>query len=209
MKTAMDLIEAEYPLTLRAVVPGICKRAYGVVDALAKENLLLQSPGVQLGHLRAWAVEFALQQAIDAGEFRVAGYEWVAYEKNTGHFLRVHTEGAVLTTSQLVDPMRRPRRASHRQNASFNNQQCLPGFEPEQAAGNPHLILIHGYQNLNFIHFAMPNPDEADVPWLGMSRNLLSEMYLVTNELAPVEAQNVEAVLSIKDALKGKVSNDG
>ena len=208
---ADELIESEIPLQTRIILPKIFQRAYQAADQLVSENKILQCPSAQVGHLRTWASDYALAQAIESGELPVEDYSWEWYVKPTGQYLQIYTKKAVLTVNQLQDVSKRPRDAKFRENASYNNQPYLfPELEPpKKAVGKAHLIIAHGYHALAFIHIGMPSPDDAGFPWLGLTKNILDEIYVVSNDTAPVEAEDIKPVLTIKESIKKKISKYG
>jgi hypothetical protein len=193
------------------LLPRILQRAYQAADLLVTENKILRCPSAQIGHIRAWAADTALEDAIKSGEFPVEGYEWEWYVRPTGQFLQIYTKKALLTVNQLADISIRPRDAKFRENAGYQNQCFLfPELEvPKKSAGRPHLILAHGYQSLSFIHIGMPNPEDNGVAWLGITKNVLDEIHIVSSDTAPIEAQDIEPVVTIKEAIKEKIAKNG
>ena len=208
MADATQFINEEVPPQYRAFLPKTHQQAYDAVDQWLQENKWLSVPTVQPGHLRAWAVDFALVQLIEAGGWPVQKYEWASFTRPTGKYLKIFTKNAVLTISQLADPDAQPRSAVFRQNAAFNNQPFLfPEFAPEISEDLPHLIITHGYQQLNFIRIGMPHPEDKTA-WLGSTPNILDELREVSSELAPPEAVDIEPVLTIKSELKKRAEGN-
>ncbi len=209
MADATQFINEEVPPQQRALLPKSHQQAYDAVDEWIQENKWLRIPTVQPGHLRAWAVDFALIQLIEFGAWPVRKYEWADFTRPTGKYLKIFTANAVLTVSQLADLTAQPRTAVFRQNASFNNQTFLfPEFAPEISDELPHLILTHGHQQLNFITIAMPHPEDKNA-WLASTPNLLNELREVSSELAPPEAVDVQPMLTIKSELTKRLkAND-
>lgn len=209
MADASKFIDAEITPATRAMFPKACRQAYDAVDQWVQENKWLTIPTVQKGHLRAWAVDFALTQLMESGVWPVRRYEWADFTRPTGKYLKIFTTNAILTVSQLADASSQPRRAVFRQNAAFNNQPFLfAEFAPEMPEDIPHLILSHGYQELAFIQVGMPHPEDKN-SWLASTPNILSEIHDASSDLAPPEAIGVEPVLKIKQQLaKRLAAND-
>jgi hypothetical protein len=206
MADAKQFIYNEIAPKTRTLFPRICRQAYNAVDLWVQENEWLQIPTVQKGHLRAWALDYALIQAINSGSWPTRKYEWCDFTRPTGKYLKIFTPNGVLTVSQLPDPKSQPRHAVFRENAAFRNQPFLfPEFAPDVTEDLPHLILTHGYQDLTFIQIGMPHPDDNG-GWLATTPNLLDEIHETASDLAPAEAVGIEPVLKIKEQLAKRIA---
>lgn len=67
----------------------------------------------------------------------------------------------VITVSQISDPTKQPRNVVFRQSRRLNNQPFFAFAEiaaENDIVGEPHLLLTHGYQGLNFAHLCVPDP---------------------------------------------------
>jgi hypothetical protein len=207
---ADDFINEELPASDRALFPKQFAAAYKAASDLIKSTPFLKCPPVQMaaGHITAWAVDFAISQLIESGQWKVEHYEWPHFKNRTGQYLRIQTKKSVLTINQLADTSEQPRKAVFRTNAAYDNQLFLMPPEVPSIAGKPHILLIHGYKDLRFIHAAMPNPEKAPA-WLGMTRNLLDEIRVVGADLVPSEGPEEAATLTIKEALKKRIKDHG
>ena len=213
MKDADLFIDEEVPQVDRMLFPKTFKSAYDAVDELVADTPFLQCPTAALarGHLKAWAVDFGVSQLIESGQWKVEGYDWGWFGGNTGRYLRVFTKSSVLTVSQLADKFHQPRDADFRSNGAFDPQTplfLLPGEKDFVSRKRPHLLLIHGYHKLEFIHVAMPNPDKSPV-WFGITNNLLFEIHTVSSGLAPAEGPSEAPVPTIKEQLKKHIRDNG
>lgn len=212
MKTGDVFIEQEVPLPDRALFPQAFGAAYRAVEELISDTPFLQCPPAQLakGHLVAWAVDFAVCQLIESGRWKVEGFEWDWFTKPTGKYLKIFTKRAILTVNQLVDTSCQPRPADFRENDGYDPQAKLALYPDEKdltSIRRPHLLLIHGYHKLDFIHVAMPNPEKQPV-WLGLSRNILDDLHDINSQVAPPEGPIVAPSISIKEQLKKTIRDD-
>jgi hypothetical protein len=215
MRPGDTFIEDEIPALQRSAFPKALSAAYSAVDDLIGETRFLQCPPAKLarGHLIAWAVDFAVSQLIESGQWQVEGYDWPWFNKPTGKYLRVFTKHATLSLSQLPDTSKQPRHAEFRANAMYDEQMpllLLPGEKELSTADRQRLLLVHGYHKLDFIHFVMPNPEKKPA-WLGASPNVLEEIHIVNSDLTPVEGPDRVAAptLKIKEELKKQIHDHG
>jgi len=215
MRPGDIFIEEEVSAIQRTVFPQALSSAYAAVDDLVRETPFLQCPPVKIagGHLVAWAVDFAVSQLIESGQWQVEGYEWAWFNKPTGKYLRVFTKRAVLSVSQLPDTSKQPRHAEFRSNSKFDEQIplfLLPGEKELSTMDRQHLLLVHGYHKLEFIHFVMPNPEKKPA-WLGASPNVLMEIHIAGPNLTPAEGPERSATptIKIKEELKKQIHDNG
>jgi hypothetical protein len=207
-------IEEEIPPVQRAIFPKALTNAYKAVRDLIKETPFLQCPPAEYachGHLITWAVDFAVHQLIENGQWQCEGYDWPYFSKPTGRYLRIFTKRAVISVSQLCDSTQQPRYADFRSNARFDQQMTLfllPGEKELSASDRQRLLLVHGHRQLNFIHFVMPNP-EKNPAWLGCSPNILKEIHDVSTNLVPAEGPKEIDAPTIKEQLKKRLRDHG
>jgi hypothetical protein len=172
---AKEFIEEQLPVTYQDMLPSTFRGAYATVKALADKTDFLKTPTATFarGHLVAWAAEFQVFRLIRDGIWPF-DCEWVHYVKPTGLYLRVDKGGAFVTVSQLIDMREGPRFAKHRANAGLANYPLLPfeSFAREAEANDrKHLVIGHGYQDLNFIVIGAPKPKSKF--WIDRTENLL------------------------------------
>lgn len=212
MNDAEKFIEQEIPLTYRCALPRALKTAYDAVELTIGETPFLQVPTARMvarGYLLSFAVDYALQGLMDKGEWPFK-YEYDFFARPTGKHLKILTPNAVVTVSQLQHGDLQPRSAEFRRNYSLSNQ-TLFGFEAEELErtigtnGQKHLILGHGYQELDFIQIGVPNPD--GVGYLARTRNILTEIHDATPDVAPVEQVEAGEVVTLKEKLQRKLAN--
>lgn len=212
MKTGDDYIEQEVPLLDRVIFPQVAAAAYKAVEDLVSETPFLQCPPAVLarGHLNAWAMDFGFSQLIESGRWKVEGYDWAWFNRPTGKYLRIFTKKSIMTISQLPDTSHQPRQADFRENDGYDPQAKLALFPDEKdltSIKRPHLLLVHGYHKLDFIHVAMPNPNKQPV-WLGLSKNILEEMHEIDTLLMPTEGPAVAPTITIKEHLKKEIRDN-
>jgi hypothetical protein len=215
MRPGDIFIEEEVTVIERSLFPKALSAAYAAVDDLISETPFLQCPPVKLakGHLVTWAVDFAVSQLIEAGQWQVEGYEWAWFKKPTGRYLRVFTKRAILSVSQLPDTSQQPRHAEFRVNAGFDEQIplfLLPGERELTTSDRQRLLLVHGYHKLEFLHVVMPNPEKKPA-WLGASPNVMTEIHVSNSNVTPEEGPERIAAptLKIKEELKKQAHDHG
>jgi hypothetical protein len=205
----MDPVSAEQflldqvPLSQRALFAPALKTAYLAVEKLAKDEPALQVPSAQIGHIRAWAADLAVERLIKSGAFR-ADCRWQSFYRPTGKYLKVMLPEATLSVSQVVRAERCPRTAMFRHNAILNNEPFLPleEFDDERRiTGLPHVLLVHGHTDLNFIHLGVPRVHG----WKGyiyQTPNLVRMPHEVPQEGPPTEDTEADPVMALKEELK-------
>ena len=134
------------------------------------------------------AASFELQQLVRSGDLPFDG-RWECHARPTGQHFVLYTRRAKLTTSQLADPSKKPRRAEFRENYAEDNATYLfPELMPQRDdTGKRLLHILHGYQGLSFIHLAYPHPEENR--HIYRSQNLLKLPHEISRDpdLAPPE----------------------
>jgi hypothetical protein len=83
--------------------------------------------------------------------------------------------------------------------------------EEERVRGLPHLLLVHGYHQLDFIRIGMPSPHAADFGYIYQTPNLLLEPQIVDDQLPPPEGTDaqVEVELLKEELRKWRRDNEG
>ncbi|MDB5700633.1 MAG: hypothetical protein JWL66_832 [Sphingomonadales bacterium] len=161
-----QFIDDQIPLEYRGRIATTLQTAYQTARRVWEEESWLQTPSAeyQHGRLVALAVDFGLVRLIETGVLPF-DYSWEFFAKPTGKYLAIRPSHSVLTVSQIADPVQQPRNVIFRENRRLNNQPFfdLAEFADEiTISGEPHLILTHGYQNLNFAHLSVPDPVHAN-----------------------------------------------
>lgn len=151
--------------TLWPKLSTLLRTAYSAADDLVKDNPILHVKSAEdnKGRLISWAVDFAVERAIETGAIH-CDYRWLPFDKPTGRYLEMRFAHSRLTISQVADPDRQPRNVVFRENARLSNGQGVLHFsenvfeDEEEVAGLPHILFLHGHQSLRFAHLAVPSP---------------------------------------------------
>lgn len=202
MVEAKAFLDDQLPRKYRALLPQALRNAYAAVEAFAKDEAILQveSARINRGHVRAWAADAAIERLLKSGQWPF-DYRWASYQRPTGKWLRIHLGASTLSVSQVTHEKSIPREAVFRTNNVVNNMPFLAlddSFkEEERVRGLPHLILVHGYQELDFIRIGMPNPRAADFGYIYQTPNLLFEPQVVDDGLPPAEAPDAQAEVEL------------
>jgi hypothetical protein len=199
---ARAFVEDQLPPHIRAELSPALNSAYASVEALKSDTPILNIPSAQLGHLRAWATDWAVKRLIDAGKWPF-DYDWQPYKNDTGQWLRVRLTHSLLSVSQVADPIYPPRDAEFRNNGALNNEPffALPEFvEEERVNGLPHLLLLHGYQELTHIHIGVPRPRSRG--FIYRTPNIISEPYAANDDRPKEEATDAEAIVELKEEIR-------
>lgn len=187
----------------RSLIPTTLRQAYAAAEKVAKENPILDviSAQDQRGRVRSWAVDLAFEKLIKTGQWPF-DYAWAWFNKPTGRYLRIRTEAATLSISLVDDPSKPPRHVKFRQNNAFGNMQTLfPEInESLKIEGLPGFVLAHGHKEPEFAHLGMTHPKKRE--WLYRTANLMKTPHAIEDDLPPVEAEDEEAILSLKQEIE-------
>lgn len=187
----------------RAMIPTTLKQAYRAADELISGSPILDvtSAQDQRGRVRAWAVDLAFEKLIRTGNWPF-DYTWAWYAKPTGRYLRIRTEAATVTMSLVDLPKKPPRHVVFRQNnALANGPSLFPELEDKaEIQGIPGFVLAYGHKSLDFAHLGMSHPKKRK--WLYRTPNLMQTPHAVEDDLPPVEAEDEEAILSLKQEIE-------
>lgn len=194
---AEQFVDAEVPRTLRHYFPSALRRAYGAADITIERDPYLATPGgkYQRGDLIMLAASFEFEQLIKSNSLPSFDGTWEFFARPTGKHFVMLTPRARITTSQIVDPSKRPRRAVFRTNYAELNDRFL--FDDMNAAADRArekaekdrerrlLHVLHGYQALEFAYITYPHPEQNR--HLYRSDNLMKMPHEVTTDLPPAE----------------------
>lgn len=193
IESYQSFVDEEFPSSLQALLPEALKRAYMQADQLMVDTSFLSNEGGKncKGHLIQCSVDFQLIRLIESGKLPF-DYKWDFHAKPTGKHLKILPKNTVITVSQLQQVSQFPRHASFRNNQRLNNISLqMPLFANEieddlsSVRGRPHLILGHGYQNLNFACIYVPHSHKKHWNW--RTANLLNLPHAVSSDLPPIE----------------------
>ena len=186
----------------QAMLPPTIRTAYKAADDLAKDQPILEVPSAvdNRGRVVAWAVDVAVERLIKTGQWPF-DYHWVHFAKPTGRYLQIRFGAATMSVSQVERPKKPPRHAVFRGNAAMMNYKFLfPEMEERRRIdGFPAFVLIHGHQELNFIHIGMSYPRRRK--WLYRTPNLLLTPHAIESTEPPIEARDEEAIISLKEEI--------
>lgn len=204
---AKSFLEHQLPEKYLSMLPQAVENAYSAVEALANDEPILkvESARINRGHVRAWAVDLAVERLVKSGKWPF-DCGWTNYGRPTGKWLRVRLEASTMSISQVQNRRQIPRRALFRTNNVLNNMPFLDidGFKEEQEIrGLPHFLMSHGYQGLEFVHIGLPYPMGSNAKgYIYQTPNLLKRVRVIQSDLPPVEGQDAEAVVELLEELK-------
>lgn len=206
----MDTVSAErfvrdqVPAPYQSLFPTILRTAYAAADSLAREQPILQVASAvdNWGRLRQWAVDLAVERSIKTGQWPV-DYRWASFAQPTGRYLEVRLSHSTLSISQVADAAKQPRNVVFRRNSRLTNEPFLdlPEFDEERRVrGLPGLLLVHGHQELNFVHLAVLHAlHHRD--YIFRTPNLMERAHVVSSGppgAPPPEDTDFEAQMTLK-----------
>ena len=71
--------------------------------------------------------------------------------------------------------------------------------------GLPHFLLVHGHQQLNFAHLAVPHSMHHGRSISYRTPNLLKMLHEVPDETPPIEETDFNAVMQLKDEIEKRL----
>lgn len=193
----------QVPLVHRTKIPTTLKTAYAAAKAVIDAEPILQVPSARdnAGRIIQWAVDLGFQRLVETGGWPYTA-RWRTFALPTGRYLEILTPYSVITISQSADPKKQPRDVVFRNNKRLNNQgrfkEILGDVEP--AFGLPHILLLHGYQQLNFAHLAIPHENKRK-GFHARTTNLMLLPHEITSSEPEMEQTDIEAVMTLKDEI--------
>lgn len=189
-------LDDQFPTELRPLIPSTLKTAYRAAADLIADNPLLESAvrRGESGRIIAWSVDAAFSRLVETGALPF-DKSWEYFERPTGRYLALRASHSIITISQVADPVKQPRNVLFRQNKRLANEPFLdlPGFEDDHVlAGEPHILLTHGHQNLNFAHLCIPDPVHGR-DYRYRTANLMGVPHVVEPEGPPLEDTDFDA----------------
>ena len=193
---AEQFIDAEVPQARRHLIPSALRRAYAAADVTIEREPYLGTQGAryQRGDLIMLAASFEFEQLVKSQSLPFDG-AWEFFARPTGKHFVMRTPRSIITTSQVPDPRKRPRRATFRTNYAelninflFDDMNAALEREREMAKkeGERRLLhILHGYQNLEFACIAYPHPERNR--HIYRTPNLLSIPHEIGSRLPPAE----------------------
>jgi hypothetical protein len=195
----------QVPMALRSMIPATLKTAYDAAAVLIQAEPVLNVPSAQdnRGRIVQWAVDHGFEKLVQSGRWPF-DYRWRPFEKPTGRYLEIAPSHSVITISQVADPKVQPRDMRFRENKRLNNQGWLTGLpnprDEGATVGLPHILLVHGCQDLNFAQLGIPNEHHRQ-GYRYRTANLMLMPHEVTPPEPPVEQTDHDAVMTLKEEI--------
>ncbi|MGP3698789.1 hypothetical protein [Rhodobacter sp. NSM] len=166
----------------------LLRTAYAAADELVRDIPILQVKSAQdnKGRIISWAVDFALERAVEMGTIPCE-CRWRPFDEPTGRYLELRFAHSRLTISQVANPSRQPRNVGFRENARLGNGQWAFDFsgevieKEEEVIDLPHILFLHGHQSLQFAYLAVPS-HISKCSFLWRSQNLMHLPHEVPQE---------------------------
>lgn len=214
---AGEFVDEEWPLAHRHLIPSALRRAYAATDEMIEREPRLQTPGgrYQRGDLINLATSYELEKLVKTGKLPFDG-EWSFFAKPTGKYYVIITPRSRITTSQVENPQKRPRRAVHRTNyAELNEQSLFDSINDEitqkleEAKRDQErrlLHILHGYQVLQFAHITYPHPEKNR--HIYRTGNLLGLPHEVSSDLSPQEGPATSPDPEVVESIERRLRDD-
>jgi len=207
-------LEDQFPSRFRHLIPSTLKSAYRAAADLIADNpiLAMADERRERGRIISWAVDLGFNRLVETGALPFdKSWEW--YERPTGRYLALRPSHSVITISQIADPTKQPRNVRFRQTARVSNEPFLdlPEFDSENdISGEPHILITHGHQDLNFSHLCIPDPDHRK-GYRFRSENLLYLPHEIVFEGPPAEDTDIDldAVATLKEDIERARRDNG
>jgi len=199
---AEAFLRDQIPLASRAVVPTTLKAAYTAASRSIAADPIFDVPSAQDGRGRIiqWAVDKAFEKLVTSGQW-AQGCEWRSFKRPTGRYLEIHFSHSKLTISQVANPAVQPRSVGFRANLRLSNRLSLfPELETGNTEGMPHILLMHGHQNLEFAHLAIPSANNI-FSFQHRTSNLLNMAHITPQEEIPMEQTDFDVVMELKEEI--------
>lgn len=201
--TAEEFVNEEVPQAVRRLFPSALRRAYAGADELIERSAPFQTPGgrYQRGDLVMLFASYELELLVKAGSIPFDG-EWEYFARPTGKHFVMLTRHARITTSQVDDPKKKPRRAVFRANyGEMNETSMFPDMNVAVEPDDRRLLhLLHGYQSLDFAYLTYPHPERNRHVY--RTGNLMRLPHEITTDLpaaeGPAESPSPEAVENVE-----------
>ena len=211
MSLASAFLRDQIPMRDRALIPTTLQNAYKAAEMVRKDQPILNVASARdnWGRLTQWAVDLGFQKLVESGRFGNS-CRWRQFERPTGRYLEVAFSHSVLTISQVENPRRQPREARFRRNKALASQITMREIiQDEEVTQTPHILLLHGYQDLNFAYLAIPDPDHRR-GYQYRTANLCLMPHEISSapDEAPVEQTDIDLVMSIKEEID-RMRRDG
>jgi hypothetical protein len=199
---------------LRSLIPSTLKTCYEAAAILIANETILNVTSAQdnRGRIIQWAVDQGFERLCQSGKWPF-DFRWRFFERPTGRYLEILPSHSVVTISQVSDPANQPRDVLFRANKRLNGQAWLRGLpkpdDEKPTGGAPHVLLVHGHQELNFAHLGIPKGEQQS-GYHYRSPNLMLMPHSVVSPEPPPEDTDIEAVITLKEEIdKWRKDNAG
>lgn len=184
------------------MIPTTLKNAYRAAELVIRDEPIFNVPSARdnRGRIVQWAVDLGFQRLAESGNWGTA-HRWRSFERPTGRYLEVDFSHSVLTISQVENPRHQPRNVRFRENKRLASQLTMKEIinDPVDNTPTPHILLIHGYQSLDFVYLGIPDRDHRR-GWIYRTTNLLLGLHEATiTDKTPIEQTDYDAVMTIKE----------
>jgi hypothetical protein len=163
------------PSLVNASLVQCIRTAYSITDQIAQDFPILVSPHLAstLGQIRFALVNNVVAKSVHEG--LVPGTaEWYPVAKASAHFMEYGIGDIRITFASSAALYKLPKNSDFRVSRAYDNQLSLfPRDEPLFNDEGPSVLMLHGYQNLNFVQFVMPGVTDGRIVPLAWSPNLL------------------------------------
>jgi hypothetical protein len=172
---------------------------------IANEPILsVRSAQDNNGRIIAWATDLGFEMLIKSGRW-TCDFRWRPFAKPTGHYLEIILSHSVVTISQIADHEKQPRDVMFRANKRLNNQYYLDLEEfadENMVSGVPHILMVHGYQNLDFVHLGIPYEKHSS-GYLYKTENLLTLPHEIPSPHPPPENtdMDINEIIKLKEEI--------
>lgn len=204
--SARAFLADQIPTREQILIPPVLRTAYAAVRATVTDNPYLQVPSAvyNRGRMVTWAVDFSIEKLIKSGQWSV-DYRWRSFGSPhpTGRYIEIRFSHSLMTISQVPDPSKQPRDVAFRENARLINDPFLPfeGLEDDtKVNGLPSWLLVHGHQELNFVHIGMPHSRRHHA-YIHRSVNLLDLPRAIAPTTPRVEDTTFEDTMTLKQEI--------
>jgi hypothetical protein len=195
----------QVPLGLRPMIPTTLKNAYTAARVLieAEPVLSVTSARDNAGRIVQWAVDLGFEKLVQSGQWPF-DCRWRYFDRPTGRYFEILPTHSVITISQITDPTSQPRNVGFRENKRLNTQRWLTNLpdprENRPSIGLPHILLVHGHQELDFAHLGIPNEHHSQ-GYAYRTPNLMLMPHAVPSPEPAPEQTDVEAVMTLKEEI--------
>lgn len=172
--TAADIVQ-QVPRLVKASLVQCIRTAYSVADQIALDFPIIGGPleATILGQLRYVLVNNVVAMGVQDG-LVPGNADWCQIANASGHFLEYSYDDFRITFASAQGLYKFPKKSNFRLSRANENQLSLfPLDSPEFGDESPALLMLHGYQSLNFTQLMMPGDCDGHMIALAWSGNLL------------------------------------